>query len=73
MRYEQNVTQKIIYSYEDLLIWLRTFAAKQFGVNPDSISEDDIVLNGVSKECEISVSHVKGTSNQKEEKEEPQP
>jgi hypothetical protein len=68
MIYEQNVTQRIIYTYEDLLVWLRTFAAKQFGVNPETINEDDIILNGITKECEISVSHVKITSNQKEER-----
>ena len=65
MKYEQNVTQKIVYSYEDLLVWLRTFAARQFDVNPETI-----ILNGVSKDCEITVNHIKVTSNQKEEKEE---
>lgn len=68
MKYEQNVTQKIVYSYEDLLVWLRTFAARQFDVNPETITDEDIILNGVSKDCEITVNHIKVTSNQKEEK-----
>lgn len=69
MVYEENVTQKITYSFEDLMIWARIFAGKQFGVNPEEIKPEHISLVGMTEQVIVCVTHTKVTSNQKEEKE----
>ncbi len=70
MRYEEITTHTIKYNYEDIILWVKTFAGRQLGINPDQISEEAISITPDNlKNIEISVTHSKTNSNIKQNEE----
>lgn len=68
MIYKETTIQEISYTFEDLINWVKTFAARQLNVNPDDIKEDDIKITPEDlKDLTITVKHTKNSSNIKEE------
>ncbi len=65
MIYEEKITQKIMYTHEDIIKWVKIFAAKQLGVSDDEITDEIIVLS--SNDIHITVTHEKIKTNKKEE------
>lgn len=45
MRYEQIVTQKIEYSLQDIMDWVKMFSSRQLNITPDEINNDMININ----------------------------
>lgn len=68
MIYKETTIQEISYTFEDLINWVKTFAARQLNVNPDDIKEDDIKITPEDlKDLTITVKYTKNSSNIKEE------
>lgn len=63
MKYEQTTIQKIEFSPEDILLWVRHNAAKQLGVTPDEITDEMIQANANLANSSITVTFTKTTSN----------
>jgi len=68
MIYKETTIQEISYTFEDLINWVKTFAARQLNVNQDDIKEDDIKITPEDlKDLTITVKYTKNSSNIKEE------
>lgn len=68
MIYKETTIQEVTYTFEDLINWVKTFAARQLNVNQDDIKEDDIKITPEDlKDLTITVKYTKNSSNIKEE------
>ena len=68
MHYEEKTTQTISYDYVDIINWIKTFAARQLGITPDEITEDQIQITPENiKNIDITVSYTKTVSNKKDQ------
>ena len=68
MHYEEKTTQTISYDYVDIINWIKTFAARQLGITPDEITEDQIQITPENvKSIDITVSYTKTVSNKKDQ------
>lgn len=68
MHYEEKTTQTISYDYVDIINWIKTFAARQFNITPDEITEDQIQITPEDvKSIDITVSYTKTVSNKKDQ------
>lgn len=67
MKYIETTTHHIEYSFEDIMLWVKTFAAKQFGMSSDEITEEHISFfpNDIKDKITIKVQKSKSSSNQK--------
>lgn len=68
MVYKETTTQEIIYSFEDIINWVKTFAARQLNVSSEEIKTEDIKITPEDlKDVSISVKYTKNSSNIKED------
>lgn len=68
MNYEEKTTQTISYDYVDIINWIKTFAARQLGVTPDEIKEEEIQITPEDvKSISIKITHTKIVSNKKDQ------
>lgn len=66
MVYEETVIQKITYDKDDVISWVRKFAALQLGINMEQIKPEDLQIS-IPMDDVITVIHTKQTSNQRAE------
>lgn len=67
MKYEKIENDLITYDQNDIIGWAKVFAARQLGLSPDEIKEEDIsVVSGSIEDLNIVIKHSKITSNIKE-------
>ena len=60
MIYKETTIQEVTYTFEDLINWVKTFAARQLNVNQDDIKEDDIKITPEDlKDLTITVKYTK--------------
>lgn len=68
MIYKETTTQEITYSFEDIINWVKTFAARQLNITSDDIKTEDIKITPEDlKDVSITVKYTKNSSNVKEE------
>lgn len=68
MIYKETTTQEITYSFEDIINWVKTFAARQLNITSDEIKTEDIKITPEDlKDVNITVKYTKNSSNVKEE------
>lgn len=66
MVYEETTIKKITYDKDDVISWVRKFAALQLGVNMENIKPEDLQIS-IPMNGFITVTHTKQTSNQRVE------
>ena len=63
MKYKEIIIQKIEYSLEDILNWIKVFGAKQLNITSDEITDEMIQIPIALSETNIVLTYTKETSS----------